>query len=194
MHGNLGERKKHRSVLLTTREYIHQPTRNTKFTWTRKATQPTAQRSSANSSPRTPEKSSSSRSEPLSQIHPAFVTHCINGNAFLPQIYETKKGPHTYTTYMKYTRTGASRSELLTPLDSTLDIALSAFKDFFKDKTGLDWEERASTSTPPMPKTDGEGNALPPHEGWFHYDEHVGLLSSILKRGREDAFDASKFK
>ncbi|PLN77541.1 hypothetical protein BDW42DRAFT_156988 [Aspergillus taichungensis] len=113
---------------------------------------------------------------------------------FQLKIYETKKEPHAYTTYAKYTRTGVSRSELLAPLDSTLDIAIFAFREFFKDKTGLDWEERASTSAPPLPKKDDEGNTLPPREGWFHYDERVGLLSSILKRGQEDAFDASKFK
>lgn len=86
-----------------------------------------------------------------------------------------------------------SKIELLAPLNSTLDIALSAFNAFFKDKTGLEWEERAST-TPLLPKSDDEGNALPLHEGWFHYDERVGLLSSILKRDCGDAFDASKFK
>ncbi|PLB36414.1 BRCT domain protein [Aspergillus candidus] len=112
---------------------------------------------------------------------------------FQLKIYETKKEPHTYTTYTKYTRTGVSKIELLAPLNSTLDIALSAFNAFFKDKTGLEWEERAST-TPLLPKSDDEGNALPLHEGWFHYDERVGLLSSILKRDCGDAFDASKFK
>ncbi|PYI06891.1 hypothetical protein BO78DRAFT_444784 [Aspergillus sclerotiicarbonarius CBS 121057] len=99
---------------------------------------------------------------------------------YMIKIYESNKEPHIYATHLEYSRIGKQQSELLTPLKADRDTAVKAFKTLFKDKTGVDWEERLDGVFPPS-KRDADGDLLPPHEGWFYYEDQGGLISSFLR-------------
>ncbi|KAL4795446.1 hypothetical protein BDV19DRAFT_170960 [Aspergillus venezuelensis] len=102
----------------------------------------------------------------------------------LLRLYETIKPPHTYATHIKFTRQGPSKTEFLAPLGSDFEIAMTAFKEFFKGQTGKEWEDRLNGVSPP-PKTDRNGNSVPVHKGWFWYDNHspVTSLASLFRDG-----------
>ncbi|RAK98625.1 BRCT domain protein [Aspergillus ibericus CBS 121593] len=105
---------------------------------------------------------------------------------YVVKVYESNKEPHVYATHLEYSRIGKQQSELLTPLKADRDTAVKAFKTLFWDKTGIDWEERLD-GVFPSSKTDVDGNLLPPHEGWFNYENPGGLISSFL---REEVVEA----
>lgn len=99
------------------------------------------------------------------------------------QVYETNKEPHIYTTFVKYTRVGISSKDMLAPRGSTLDIALFAFKKFFRVKTGVEWKDRFDDSKLLLsPKAGEDGEALQPSEGgWFRYERPSGLMGALSK-------------
>ncbi|KAJ9294333.1 hypothetical protein DTO271G3_6908 [Paecilomyces variotii] len=96
-----------------------------------------------------------------------------------PQLYESNAEPHVYATYVKYSRIGKSGTELVAPRGSSFDIAMKAYKKFFKIKTGKNWDERFDGKLPEA-KKDIQGNVLPPDEGWFRHELPTGLLASLL--------------
>ena len=57
---------------------------------------------------------------------------------------------------------------------------MEKFKQFFKEQTGKEWDERANGKMPP-PKRDGDGNSLPVHEGWFYLEEKTTILGAFLR-------------
>lgn len=57
---------------------------------------------------------------------------------------------------------------------------MRAFKDFFKLKTGKEWDERFGEKLVP-PMRDSEGNILPAHEGWFRFEDQIGILASFMR-------------
>ncbi|EED21534.1 BRCT domain protein [Talaromyces stipitatus ATCC 10500] len=86
----------------------------------------------------------------LSNIVPAkknssLVLVCQTFSLLGPQnsheVYEMNKEPHTYTTYVKYTRVGVASKDMLAPKGSSLDSTLFAFKRFFHVKTGVEWKD-----------------------------------------------------
>ncbi|GAD98380.1 BRCT domain protein [Paecilomyces variotii No. 5] len=95
------------------------------------------------------------------------------------KLYESNAEPHVYATYVKYSRIGKSATELVAPRGSGFDLAMAAYKKFFKIKTGKDWDDRFDGSLPEARK-DPEGNALPPDEGWFRHELPTGLLASLF--------------
>lgn len=95
------------------------------------------------------------------------------------QLYESNAEPHVYATYVKYSRIGKSGTELVAPRGSSFDLAMTAYKKFFKIKTGKSWDERFDGKLPEA-KKDHEGNVLPPDEGWFRHELPKGLLASLL--------------
>ena len=135
--------------------------------------------------PNTPEESRHALSIFETQPHPS--SHKIrvpidNPRVQRIQIYESNKEPRVYATYLKYSRVGTSSIQLLAPLGSELDLALEAFKNFFKLKTGIKWAERFEDRSPP-PKEDSEGQISPAHEGWFHEEKQMTLLGSFMRQG-----------
>ncbi|RDW89848.1 BRCT domain protein [Aspergillus mulundensis] len=102
------------------------------------------------------------------------------------KIYETIKPPHKYATHIRLTRGfrgGPAQTDFLAPLGSDLDTAVTAFKFFFKERTGKDWEDRLS-GIAPDPQKDEDGNVKPPHEGWWWYDNPpVSSLASLFRDG-----------
>ncbi|CAL5871706.1 uncharacterized protein PFLUO_LOCUS5959 [Penicillium psychrofluorescens] len=100
---------------------------------------------------------------------------------YLLQIFETDTKPHTYSTYVKYSRIGTSRVETLAPPKSKLDIATTTFKMFFKTQVGKEWEERENGIMPP-PKTDSEDNVLPSHQGWYHLEMKGSVFTKWLMK------------
>ncbi|OOQ82491.1 hypothetical protein PEBR_38687 [Penicillium brasilianum] len=94
-------------------------------------------------------------------------------------IFEDSSQPPTYSTWAKYSRVGISRVEELAPLKSDVATAVDAFKQFFKAETGKDWEDRDDVKLP-SPKTDSQGNVLPPHEGWYLYKSQDNMFTSYL--------------
>ncbi|KAL1862232.1 hypothetical protein Plec18170_001057 [Paecilomyces lecythidis] len=95
------------------------------------------------------------------------------------KLYESNAEPHVYATYVKYSRVGKSGTELVAPRGSSFDLAMAAYKKFFKIKTGKDWDDRLDGSLPEA-KKDQEGNVLPPDEGWFRHELPTGLLASLF--------------
>lgn len=57
---------------------------------------------------------------------------------------------------------------------------MDKFKQFFKERTGKEWEERANGKMPP-PKNDPDGNSLPVQEGWFYLEEKTTILGAFLR-------------
>lgn len=98
------------------------------------------------------------------------------------QVYETKKEPHTYTTFVKYTRVGVASKDILAPKGSSLEQALFAFKKFFRVKTGVEWEDRYDDSkllVSPKAGTNGESLLQPLEGGWFRYERPGGLMGAL---------------
>ncbi|QGA15265.1 hypothetical protein EYB26_002922 [Talaromyces marneffei] len=101
---------------------------------------------------------------------------------FLTRMYETNKEPHTYTTFVKYTRVGAASKDMLAPKGSSLDSALHAFKKFFLVKTGVEWKDRFDDSKLPLSPKAGANAEIPlqPPEGtWFRYKPPSGLMGAL---------------
>ncbi|KAI9923830.1 hypothetical protein ASPWEDRAFT_183289 [Aspergillus wentii DTO 134E9] len=105
---------------------------------------------------------------------------------FQLRIYESNIEPRKYATHVKYSRTGKSDAELLAPLGSTRELALKAFKGFFSQKTGTQWEKRFE-HIQPQPKQDSEGNVLPVNQGWFRHEVQTSVLAGFLRHGPTDA-------
>ncbi|PYH79126.1 hypothetical protein BO82DRAFT_420226 [Aspergillus uvarum CBS 121591] len=96
------------------------------------------------------------------------------------KVYESKAEPHVYATHMEYSRTGAFRAQILTPLGTSLKTAMDAFEAKFKSKTGIAWADRSNGVAPP-PKVDKEGNPLPAYEGWYFFEDGQSILSQYLQ-------------
>ncbi|KAJ9488190.1 hypothetical protein VN97_g5109 [Penicillium thymicola] len=95
-------------------------------------------------------------------------------------LFQSTSEPHTYSTYAKFSRVGTSNVELLAGPRCKLEVAVEKFKQFFKDQTGKEWDERANGKMPP-PKRDVDGNSLPVHEGWFYIEEKTTILGAFLR-------------
>lgn len=98
------------------------------------------------------------------------------------QVYETNKEPHTYTTFVKYTRVGVASKDMLAPKGSSLEQALFAFKKFFHVKTGVEWKDRFDDSkllVSPKGGANGESPLQPPEGGWFRYERPGGLMGAL---------------
>lgn len=98
------------------------------------------------------------------------------------QVYETNKEPHTYTTFVKYTRVGVATKDMLAPRGSSLEQALFAFKKFFRVKTGVEWKDRFDDSKlllSPKAGANGETPLQPPEGGWFRYERPGGLMGAL---------------
>ncbi|OKL64552.1 hypothetical protein UA08_00838 [Talaromyces atroroseus] len=92
-------------------------------------------------------------------------------------VYESNDMPHNYTTFVKYTRAGASSKDMLAPKGS-LDSALFAFKKFFHMKTGLEWKGRFDDSKVPV-SCGKEGDIGSSDQGWFRYERPAGLMAAL---------------
>ncbi|CEL05587.1 hypothetical protein ASPCAL06705 [Aspergillus calidoustus] len=99
------------------------------------------------------------------------------------KIYKSTAAPTTYATHISLSCLGPSKTDLLAPLGSSLETALAAFKGFFKEQTGTEWEDRMKGVSPP-PKKDEEGNTLPPYRGWFWWDSGTESLASMFRAGK----------
>lgn len=75
---------------------------------------------------------------------------------------------------------GKSNVEPLTPAKSDKTLAIKAFKEFFKQQTGKNWEERADEKVP-APKTDKDGKLLPVQEGWYALEANGNLFTDWMK-------------
>ncbi|RAH65127.1 BRCT domain protein [Aspergillus aculeatinus CBS 121060] len=95
------------------------------------------------------------------------------------KVYESKAEPHVYATRMEYSRTGAACAQMLTPLGTSLKIAMDAFEAKFMSKTGVAWADRSNGVAPP-PKMDKEGNPLPADKGWYFFEDGQSILSQYL--------------
>ncbi|CAG8306805.1 unnamed protein product [Penicillium nalgiovense] len=95
-------------------------------------------------------------------------------------LFESVAEPHTYSAYAKFSRVGISNVELLAGPRCKLELAVNKFKQFFREKTGKQWDERANGKMPP-PKADLDGNSLPVHEGWFYLEEKTTILGAFLR-------------
>ncbi|KGO72652.1 hypothetical protein PITC_056380 [Penicillium italicum] len=105
-------------------------------------------------------------------------------------LFESNAKPHTYSTYAKYSRVGTSNVELLAGPRCKLELAVEKFKQFFKEQTGKEWDERASGKMP-APKRDPDGNSLPVHEGWFYLEEKTTILGAFLREPQRTGFQES---
>lgn len=122
------------------------------------------------------------------------------------QIYETNKEPHTYTTFVKYTRVGVASKDMLAPKGSSLEQALFAFKKFFQVKTGVEWKDRFDDSklllNPEAGSNGGESSIQAPEGGWFRYERSGGLMGALSndaesatgQDSREDGFSEAETK
>ncbi|KAL3452270.1 hypothetical protein BJX65DRAFT_303108 [Aspergillus insuetus] len=100
------------------------------------------------------------------------------------KIYKSNEAPTTYATHISLSCLGPSKTDLLAPLGSSLETAMAAFKGFFKEQTGTQWEDREKGISPPS-KKDEEGNTLPPHRGWFWWDSgSEESLASMFRTGK----------
>lgn len=108
--------------------------------------------------------------------------HIYNPFAQRIQVYETNKEPHTYTTFVKYTRVGVASKDMLAPKGSSLEQALFAFKKFFRVKTGVEWKDRYDDSkllVSPKASTNGESLLQPSEGAWFRYERPGGLMGAL---------------
>ncbi|KAL2827622.1 hypothetical protein BDW59DRAFT_160259 [Aspergillus cavernicola] len=134
--------------------------------------------------PRTP------RAQSIASLYDLYETGDVTYNATLTRlsscqntrekIYETIKSPHTYATHIKFSRLGLSGTEMLAPIGSSLDTAMSEFKEIFRSQAGKEWEDRMDGIAPP-PREDEDGNVQPPWKGWFFYDTGPMSLSTVLQ-------------
>ncbi|KAJ5493839.1 hypothetical protein N7463_009926 [Penicillium fimorum] len=102
-------------------------------------------------------------------------------------LFESIAEPHTYSTYTKYSRVGTSNVELLAGPRCNLELAVDKFKQFFKARTGKEWDERANGKMPP-PKADPDGKSLPVYEGWFYLEEKTTILGAFLREPQITSF------
>jgi hypothetical protein len=84
-----------------------------------------------------------------------------------------------YSTYIKFSRTGKSSVEVLSPPRKSVQLAVNIFKMHFKIHTGKEWEDRADGKIPPA-KKDADGSPLPAHTGWFFLEEQRSILGSFM--------------
>lgn len=107
------------------------------------------------------------------------------------QLYESNAEPHTYATFVKYSRVGGSSKDILSPRGSSFDFALNIFKKFFEIKTGRVWDDRHDDSKIPDPKRNEEGELVPVHEAWYNFEQPTGLMASLdvaaeMMKARDD--------
>ncbi|OQD78485.1 hypothetical protein PENDEC_c001G02071 [Penicillium decumbens] len=95
-------------------------------------------------------------------------------------VFQSCSEPFTYSAYAKYSQVGKSYVEILAPPKGDKAPAIKAFKEFFLAQTGKEWDNRADGRMP-APKTDGEGNPLPSHEGWYVYEDKSNMFSNWMK-------------
>ncbi|KAJ6167553.1 hypothetical protein N7497_000396 [Penicillium chrysogenum] len=105
-------------------------------------------------------------------------------------LFESVAEPHTYSAYAKFSRVGTSNVELLAGPRCKLELAVDKFKQFFKEQTGKEWDERANGKMPP-PKTGPDGNSLPVHEGWFYLEEKTTILGAFLREPKSTVCQGS---
>ncbi|KAL3491799.1 hypothetical protein BJX62DRAFT_117575 [Aspergillus germanicus] len=65
------------------------------------------------------------------------------------KIYKSNEAPTTYATHISLSCLGPSKTDFLAPLGSSLETAMAAFKGFFKEQTGTEWEDRKKGISPP---------------------------------------------
>ncbi|BAE60736.1 unnamed protein product [Aspergillus oryzae RIB40] len=90
---------------------------------------------------------------------------------------------------LRYSRVGKSNSQILAPAGSSLDTALVAFERFFEEYTGKSWALRGNGILP-QPKRDSAGNLLPPHEGWYIYEDNTNMFLDFIQKGSASTTDA----
>ncbi|KAF3391907.1 hypothetical protein DPV78_010449 [Talaromyces pinophilus] len=115
-------------------------------------------------------------------VRHTLVKNRSRKETFLARVYETNKEPHTYTTFVKYTRVGVASKDMLAPKGSSLEQALFAFKKFFRVKTGVEWKDRFDDSKlllSPQTDANGESPLQPPEGGWFRYERSGGLMGAL---------------
>ncbi|OQE41089.1 hypothetical protein PENCOP_c005G03952 [Penicillium coprophilum] len=99
-------------------------------------------------------------------------------------IFESIAEPHTYSTYAKFSRVGTSNVEILAGSRCKLELAVDKFKQFFQEKTGKEWDERANGKMPP-PKSDPDGKILPVHQGWLYLEEKTTIIGAFLRESQK---------
>ena len=65
-----------------------------------------------------------------------------NPRAQCLQLYESTTEPKTYFSCMTKSSQNGSFTEVIAPKPSSQVVALGLFKDYFKIKTGVEWEKR----------------------------------------------------
>lgn len=62
-----------------------------------------------------------------------------------------------------------------------METALSAFKNFFRARTGIDWKARFDdTKLPPGSQPDQDGKTQDaPEGGWFYFERPKGLMGAL---------------
>lgn len=70
--------------------------------------------------------------------------------------------------------------EVLSLPNDDKNLAIEAFKGFFLQQTGKNWEDRADGKIP-SPKTDKEGNLVPSHESWYANENTGNLFTDWIK-------------
>lgn len=73
-----------------------------------------------------------------------------------------------------------STVEVVASPKSKLESARAKFANFFKEKVGKEWEDRADGKIPP-PKVDSDGKSLPIHEGWFCLEQKRSHFGDFLR-------------
>ena len=66
----------------------------------------------------------------------------MNPAAQTIQMYESHSRPHRYAVYTRYSEIGKLGTASIAPIGSTFDFAMQQFKWYFKQKTGVSWEQR----------------------------------------------------
>jgi hypothetical protein len=58
------------------------------------------------------------------------------------QVWQCKESPQNYAVVVRDSRIGKCEERFLVSPGGSYDEAMSAFKDFFREKTGVSWEDR----------------------------------------------------
>lgn len=99
------------------------------------------------------------------------VCHC-RPRAQRLQLYESNATPKLYACFEKHSKPGESpTARILAPIGSSFEVAFDHFKEFFKLKTGRDWDDRLRKVEPipsafvfALPKT-GEARGVMQNDG-----------------------------
>ena len=65
------------------------------------------------------------------------------------QIYESNAEPHTYAVNYHYAaanKDGMIQNEIIAPMGSSFEVAFHIFKKAFKERTGVEWDDRINAS------------------------------------------------